>query len=89
VKVFDVSGTRAQKDQEPPLAVLLFHVTMLLLCKIRRKPQKNSKIAKLILLETRFQALQLVLMKFSLKQNTFASILNLRLKGILYITSTF
>jgi hypothetical protein len=39
-------------------------------------------------LETRFQTLQLLLMKFSLKLNTFESILNLRLRGILCITST-
>jgi hypothetical protein len=90
VKVFDAPGTRAQKDREPPpLVVLLFHVTMLLPCKIRRKPQKNPKIAKLVLLETRFQALQLLLREFSLKLNILASILNVRLRGILYITSTF
>jgi hypothetical protein len=78
------------KDRDPPpLVVLLFHVCVLLPCKILRKPQKNPKIVRLVLLETRFQTLPLLLMKFSLKQNTFASILNLRLKGILYITSTF
>jgi hypothetical protein len=56
---------------------------MLLPCKILRKSQKNPKIAKLVLLETRFQTLQPLLVKFSLIQNTFASILNLRLKGYL------
>jgi hypothetical protein len=48
--------------------------------KIPRKSQKNPKIAKLVLLETRFQALQLLFMKFDMKLNTFASILNPRLK---------
>jgi hypothetical protein len=57
-----------------------FMWVMLLSCKIRRKPQENPKIAKLVLLETRFETLQLLLMRFSLKQNTFTSILNLRLK---------
>jgi hypothetical protein len=84
-------GPERKRPGTPPpsLVVLLFHVCMLLPCKIHRKPQENPKIAKLILLETRFQTLKLLLMKFSLKQNTFASILNLKLKGILYITYTF
>jgi hypothetical protein len=61
---------------------------MLLPCKIRRKLHKNPKNAKLILLETKFQTLQRLLMKFSSKLNTFVSILNLSLRGILCITST-
>jgi hypothetical protein len=61
---------------------------MQLPCKILRKSQKNPKIAKFVLLETRFQTLQLLFMKFGMKLNTFAPILNLRLKGIWYITST-
>jgi hypothetical protein len=66
-----------------------FMCLMLLSFKILRKSQKNPKIAKLVLLETRFQTLQLLFMKFDMKLNTFTSVLNLRLKGILYITSTF
>jgi hypothetical protein len=85
-KVFSKDPS-AKRPRPPPLVVLLFHVFMLLPYKIPRKPQKNPKIVKLVLLETRFQTLQLLLMKFS--SNTFASILNLKLKGILYITSTF
>jgi hypothetical protein len=64
-------------------------VCMLLPCKILRKSQKNPNIVKLVLLETRFQTLQLLFMKFDMKLNTFAPILNLRLKGVWYITSTF
>jgi hypothetical protein len=60
--------------------VLLFYVGKLLPCKIRRKLKENPKIAKPVLLETRVQTLQLLLMKFGLKLNTFESILNLRLK---------
>jgi hypothetical protein len=69
--------------------VLLFYVGRLLTCKICSKLWKNPKIAKLVLLETRNQSLQLLLIKFGLKLNTFESILNLRLKGILCITSTY
>jgi hypothetical protein len=59
---------------------------MLLSCKIYRKSQKNPKIAKLVLLESRFQTLQ---MKFDMKSNTFVPVSNLKLKGIWYIVSTF
>jgi hypothetical protein len=38
--------------------------------------RKFQKIVKLILLETRFQTLQLLLMKSSLKLNIFESMLN-------------
>jgi hypothetical protein len=68
---------------------LLFHVCVQLPCKIPRKSQKNPKIAKLVLLETRLQTLQLLFMKFDMKPNIFASFLNLRLKGIWCIASTF
>jgi hypothetical protein len=68
---------------------LLFHVCVQLPCKIPRKSQKNPKIAKLVLSETRFQTLQLLFIKFDIKPNTLVPILNLRLKGIWYIASTF
>jgi hypothetical protein len=58
-------------------------------CKNHNNSQKISKMAKLVLLETRFQTLKLLLMKFSMKQNTFTSILNLRLKGSLCLTLIF
>jgi hypothetical protein len=45
------------------------------------------KIQKL--LETRIQALQLLLMKFGLKLNAFESILNLSKRGILCITLAY
>jgi hypothetical protein len=57
--------------------------------KINRKLKENPKITKLVLLETRIQALQLLLMKFGLKLNTLESILNLCKKGILYITLAY
>jgi hypothetical protein len=41
------------------------------------------------LLETRIQALQLLLMKFGLKLNTFESILNLSKRDILCITLAY
>jgi hypothetical protein len=73
----------------PPFMCCYFMFLMLPSCKIHRNSQKNLKIAKLVLLETRFQTLQLLFMKFDMKLNTFTSILNLKLKGISYITSTF
>jgi hypothetical protein len=51
-------------------------------CKIRRKPQKNPKIVKLVLLESRFQTLQLLFMQFDMKPDTFVPSLDLKLKGI-------
>jgi hypothetical protein len=48
-----------------------------LTCKIHRKLYETPKVVKLVLLETRIQALQLLLIKFGLKLNTFESILNL------------
>jgi hypothetical protein len=60
---------------------------MLLPCKICRKLQKNPKIAKLILLETRFQTLQLLLMKFSLKPNILGVYFKLKVKR--YIVYNF
>jgi hypothetical protein len=51
-------------------------------CKIRRKPQKNQKIVKLVLLESRFQTLQLLFMQFDMKLDTFVPSLDLKLKGI-------
>jgi hypothetical protein len=61
---------------------------MLLPCEIHKKPQKNPKIAKLVLLETRSQTLQLLLIKFSLKPNIFEPILDTRLRDVLDITTT-
>jgi hypothetical protein len=84
-----VQGPQCKNTETPPLVYLLFHVCALLPCKIHRKSQKNPKMAKLVLLETRFQTLQLLFMKFGMKLNIFASILNLRLKGNWFITSTF
>jgi hypothetical protein len=79
-----------QKDQDPPLSSgSIISCVYVAACKIHRKPQKNPKIAKLVLLETRFPALQLLFMKFNMKLNIFAPILNLSLKGVWYITSTF
>jgi hypothetical protein len=84
-----VQGPKCKYTKTPPLVYLLFHVCALLPCKIHRKSQKTPKIAKFVLLETRFQTLQCLFMKFDMKLNIFASILNLRLKGNWYITSTF
>jgi hypothetical protein len=56
-----VQGPQCKYTETPPLVHLLFHVCALLPCKIHRKSQKNPKMAKLVLLETRFQTLQLCL----------------------------
>jgi hypothetical protein len=55
----------------------------------RQYPSQNQKIVKPVLLETRIQALQLLLMKFGLKLNTFESILNLSKRGILCIALAY
>jgi hypothetical protein len=50
---------------------------MLIACKIDRNLWEIPKTVKPILLETRFQPLQLLLIKFGVKLNIFKSILNL------------
>jgi hypothetical protein len=88
VRVLIFPGTRAHKSRPPSRVFLLFHVCVFYLAKFVENHRKIQKIAKLVLLETRFQVLPLLFMKFDMKLNTFASILNSRLKGNLYITST-
>jgi hypothetical protein len=65
-----------QVTEDPRVNLWLFHVSKLPACKID-------------LLETRNQTLQLLLMKFGLKLNTFESILNLSERGILCITLAY
>jgi hypothetical protein len=84
-----VQGPQCKYTETPFSMYCYFMWVMLLSCKIHRKPQKNPQIAKLVLLETRFQTLQLLFMKFDMKLNIFASILNLKLEGNWCITSTF
>jgi hypothetical protein len=82
VRVLIFPGTRAQNPDPPPLGCFCYFMCVCFLsCKIHRKSQKNPKIAKLVLLKTRFQVLQLLFMKFDMKLNNVASILTPRLKG--------
>jgi hypothetical protein len=68
---------------------LLFYLSKAAGCKINRKLYEIPKTVKQILMETRFQTLPLLLMKFGLKLNTFESILNLSRRDILYVTLTY